>query len=171
MCDHRAGKHISVELFVRTLSPTGARAQQEAVIDRIQQLEAEAVINEFSLTVWGERICPESAAAKRTATGRTVLDRIEEFESWLGRTDIPSESAFETQDIDSAVIDEQYSVVVLPMLCLAVYEDDHLGCVAPWSNAETTHSVVDCLDAVADPTSFDGHPPEERTVDARSRMA
>lgn len=148
---------IAVELCVRSLSPQGASSRQEAVIDHLADLEERGVIETFSLIVWGARFAPGSAAA-RTATGRELERRIEAFERWVAQAEKPDELAFEHREVRSLVSDERREEIVLPVLCLVVYQDEVLRCVSPWSATEMCHSIDDCLEAIVRPGHIDGHP-------------
>lgn len=64
-----------LELYVRSLSPAGARTRQEAVIERLAALAEREVIAGYDVHVWGTGIRPASPAA-RTASGRFVLERL-----------------------------------------------------------------------------------------------
>jgi hypothetical protein len=58
---------LTASLFVRSLSPEGARTEQERVIDRLQALRDRGVLADVSLTIWGSRLRPTSA--RRTEAG------------------------------------------------------------------------------------------------------
>lgn len=154
---HATPGTISVELFVRSLSPRGAQTSLDATVERLHALDRRGTIEGFSLTVWGDRLRRESA--DNTAVGRAVLDRIERFEAWADRHDLSS--CFERRDVRSTITGDRHTDIVLPVLCIAVYENDRLGCVAPWMSADgdRTHTIEDCIDAIADPTAIDAHPP------------
>lgn len=166
--DRRCGERdIVVELYVRSLSPQGAADRQETVIDRLAALEEQGAIEAFSLIVWGPRFAPGSAAA-RTTTGRELGRRIDAFERWVAAAKKPDELAFECREVHSLVTDEKREEVVLPVLCLAVYQGETLRCVSPWRATRTTHSIDDCLDAIVQPGRVDGHP--SITIDEAHRL-
>lgn len=148
---------LTASLFVRSLSPEGARAEQETVVERLHALGERGVLAEFSLTVWGSRLRP--ASARRTEAGREVLETIDRFEAWADRQEPPRSLCFNARDVHSTITGERGTEIVLPMLCLAVSEGDRLRCVAPWREGERVHTVADCLDAITDPTATAAHPP------------
>ena len=150
---------LAASLFVRSLSPEGARAEQEAVIERLRALRDRGVLADLSLTIWGSRLRPTSA--RRTATGREILDTIDRLEAWADRQDPPRSLCLDSRTVRSTITGERETEFVLPLLCLAVSENGRLQCVAPWHEGEAVHSVTDCLDAISDPARIDAHPPTE----------
>jgi hypothetical protein len=146
-------------LFVRSLSPEGARVEQESVIDRLQALRDRGILADVSLTIWGSRLRPTSA--HRTETGGEILDTIDRLEAWADRQEPPRSLCFDSRTVRSTITGEHETELVLPLICLAVSEGDHLRCVAPWREGEVVHTVTDCLDAISDPTAIEAHPPTE----------
>lgn len=155
---------LRVELHVRSLAPRAGHRQQERVIDRLEELESNGQVDEFSIDVWGKQVGLSSAAA-RTDAGRFVLDRVESFREWAAENGCSVESFFETRHVTSQVTDEQYTALVLPSLTLAEYRDGDLSYVAPCSDdgdATTVHDRLDVLDAssstVTSTTEDGAHP-------------
>jgi hypothetical protein len=142
--EHKHQRNCTVELFVRSLAPTGAHPQQEHVIDRIEKLQQEGRIASSSLTVWGNGIAPESMLA-RTETGHAILETVEEFTNWAARNNLSFPSAFGEREITS-LVDERETVIPFPAMCLATREDGELRCVAPCAGEALLHSIHDCLD-------------------------
>lgn len=147
---------LQVELFVRSLSPDGALCSQEAVVDRLADLEASGRIGSFSVRVWGDRL-PRGDAAPRTDAGAYVADRLEEFRTWARRTDRSLEPGFEVREVGATLVDEcePRTVTVPPMMTLAAYRGEDLEVVAPHTadgETVTVEAVLDALDADS-PTS------------------
>lgn len=146
---------IRAEPYVRSLSLDGARARQDALVDRLASLERDGTLDEFSITVWGN--CVPADALGRAGPGRDITDAIETFEAWADRHGLGS--SFSRRVGYSSLTDEHHLEIVLPVFCLAVFEADRLACVAPWTGGERTHTVADCLDAITDPDRIPSHPP------------
>lgn len=135
-------QHMTVELYVRSLTSWAGRPQQEAVINRLERLNATDGIDEFTVHVWGQQV-PLSTT---TDAGQSVLDRVAEFREWAADTGRSLDRAFRTRQVDSEFVDEQYETLVLPMVVLAEYQDDDLRYVAPCSENGEVCTVRDRLD-------------------------
>lgn len=124
-----------LELYVRSLAPGGRRSQYDAVLDRLKTLSAEDVIADYSVYVCGKRI-PADREAMKTPFGVFLYDRIAIIERWAANNDIPLDSLFRRQHIDSTLCGESDPEMVLPTMVLAEYEGPSLRFVAP---CETEH--------------------------------
>jgi hypothetical protein len=145
-------ERVTVDLYVRSLTPRAGNGRQDAVIERLERLADTGQIDEFSLDVWGRQVSLSTAAA-RTDAGRNVLDRVEEFRDWAAETDRSISSFFETRRVSSQVTDESYVALVLPMLTLAEYHDGELAAVAPCTDGDGVCTVPDRLDRLENGTT------------------
>lgn len=139
---------LRVELFVRSLAPSGAHERQQAVVSRLERLVSDGRIDTVSTTVWGRRICPEMAAD--LTVGRSILDRVDRLRTWARRHDASLEPSFD-EHVERSMLDGTHTVVVLPVLCLAVFEGDDLRGVFPCVKDGTPCTVEDGLDLLEDP--------------------
>jgi len=135
-----------LELFVRSLAPTVGREEQERVVRRLQNLDAEDRIEGFDLVICGDCVCPSSETA-RTEPGQRLLGRYEDFEDWATGRDRDL-VGFERRDVESTLAGATGPVtgVIFPRMTLAEYRDGDLAFVAPSSNGVEQTSVVDRLD-------------------------
>ncbi|WP_436927029.1 HTH domain-containing protein [Halosimplex amylolyticum] len=145
-----------IELYVRSLLPDGAHNRQEAVIERLQELDAEDEIEDFSVIVWGKQIARESAGA-RTEEGEYILNRVAEFKQWALSNNVSLESFYQRQTVENDVTDEPYSAMVLPVMGLAEYDGEELRHVAPCTEGEEVHTIMDRLDRLGrgEPTAIE----------------
>lgn len=144
-----------VELFVRTLAPTGAMGRQEAVVERLLALERRGGIAAVELTVWGSAVTLDSSCAS-VGSGVAVARRVRRFRRWARDRDVSLEPALATRTVDSSITGESYERVSLPRLCLAVYEGADLLAVYPHRRGDETRSLGDgiaALEAAADTPS------------------
>ena len=130
---------------MRSLSPRGARLQQERVLDRLERLRRDSCIDSFTVTVWGTGVSPTSAIA-RTEAGQATLETIDELQQWAQQNDLSFPAGFKPRKIVSMLDDERDTFIPFPTMCLAVREGNELQCVAPCVNDMLTHSIRDCLD-------------------------
>lgn len=134
-----------VDLFLRAEPQFGVETQKQAVIDRLTALEREGGIEEFQIYVWGREIRP-TGPLEGTEYQRTVLDKLREFEEWLQQHSASADRLFKRREVDSEIVDETYTVISLPTMCLAIYDDNELSRVYPYYDDEGAHTVRECLD-------------------------
>jgi hypothetical protein len=145
-----------IELYVRSLLPTGAHQRQEAVIERLERLDAEDEIESFSVIVWGKQIARESAGA-RTEEGEYILNRVAEFKQWALSNNVSLESFYQRQTVENESSDEAVNALTLPVMGLAEYEDGELRHVAPCTDGDTVHAITERLDRIerGEPAALD----------------
>ncbi|QLH83094.1 HTH domain-containing protein [Halosimplex pelagicum] len=139
------GTQPRIELYVRSLLPDGAHNRQEAVIDRLERLDAEDEIEGFSVIVWGKQIARDSSGA-RTEEGEYILNRVAEFKQWALSNNVSLESFYQKHDVANDATDEPHSAIVLPVMGLAEYEGEELRHVAPCTAGDEVHTIMDRLD-------------------------
>lgn len=137
---------LNLQLYVRSLSPTGFRDRQERIINRLERLDAIGAIREYAVTVWGDRLAEPDI--ERTETGKRIFDRIESFRNWADTHDKSLAPFFETDHVHSSITEEAYNQIVFPSMTLAEYGADGLRFVTPCTEGETVHMVADHLDAL-----------------------
>jgi hypothetical protein len=145
-----------IELYVRSLSPDGAQNRQEAVIERLQRLEADEEIADFSVIAWGKQIARDSAGA-HTEEGQYILNRVAEFKQWALSENVTLESFYQRQQVENDVTGESYTTLVLPVMGLAEYVDGELRHVAPCTDGDDVHTIMDRLEQLeaGEPTGIE----------------
>lgn len=156
--DARGGR--TVELCLRSDPEFGVEGRKQAAIDALEALVRSGAIDDFEVSVWPAELRP-TGPLEGTEFHRSVLARVREFEHWLSQHDAPPRFTFDRRAVRSSVVDEAYDVVVLPCLCLAVYDDGELVDVSPRRADASVHTVEDCLHDLAD---VDGRVPFEEPV-------
>jgi len=142
----RPAESLTLELYVRSLSPGGFLEQQHGVVERLERLEADDVIDDYSVDVWGRGLADPEAA--RTGVGQWIHDRIGEFREWAEGEGMCLDSFFPVEAVRSDITGEEYTRVRFPTVTLAEYDGDDLRFVSPCSDGETVHTVTDRLDAI-----------------------
>lgn len=138
---------MTLELYVRSLSDSATKAPQEAVLERLSELEREGTVDGYTVHVWGRQICPDTPVAD-TDIGRFVLDRIGAFEDWARCSGLSIGSFFDTYEVRSSITDESYTAITVPSIALAEFHGDELRRVTPHSDGGAVHTVDDHLDAL-----------------------
>lgn len=159
--DHR------LELYVRSLAATPSQTNHEAVITRLDQFVDDAVVDEYTVHIWGKEVAVESPATQ-TATGQCILKRLKQFRHWADRNKLSITSFFDRRDVDSSITGERYTAIVVPTLTLAEFDGDSLRRMAPCTDGKTAYTVFDLLDAIETDQDHDlfpdyrRHPPAKR---------
>ena len=127
------------ELFVRADLPTQSEMRQATVENRLQELQCAGAIDATGTTVWEKRVPVASEGCLEKA-------RHQEFLDWAIEAGATLSPFFDTRLCYSRATGEKRTELVMPALCLAVYEDDELIQVAPFARGGTPHSIEECLD-------------------------
>ena len=131
-----------VELYVRSLAPCGTRNEQDAIVERLLDLERRDVVDDVDLMVWGDAVCLDGASV-RAGAGQRVAERIQDFFCWAEDREVSLEPFFTWSDVDASMSGESFRRVVPPQRCLATYVDDGLEDVYPSSVEGSLRSLED----------------------------
>lgn len=135
---------IRLELYVRTLTPPGARSRQETIVDRLQRFDQDDLVEDVHVHVWGRQIDPTTNAAD-TEQGQFILNRIAEFQQWALANNTTLESFYETREQSSSITGSEHTTLVLPKMGLAEYHGSELQQVAPCTEPDGVYSITDHL--------------------------
>jgi len=95
-------------------------------------------VDEYETTVWDKRVPVDADCPERS--------RYDEFVTWATDAGATLSPFFDTRLCYSWETGEKRTDLVMPALCVAVYEDDELVRVAPFAREGTPRSIEDCLD-------------------------
>jgi len=138
-------QHRTVRLFVRADPELGCENQKQAVLDRLDGLDADDRIDRYEVNVWTKAI-RIAGPLEGTTYYKRVFDHFTAFQQWAIGESVALKSAFNVEKVDCEITDETYRVLSLPCLCLAVYDDDELQGVYPHTDDKTTRTISHCLD-------------------------
>lgn len=127
------------ELFVRADLPKPSERRLTAVERRLQDLQCKGVFDAVETTVWNKRIPVEGSDCPE----RSLYN---EFSAWASEAGACLAPFFDTRECYSFETGQKQTELVLPAICLAVYEDDELVQVAPFARGGSPRSVEECLD-------------------------
>lgn len=149
-----SGETTSVHLFVRSLSPSGARDRPSTIVDRLEKLVDEGHVSEYHVSVWGNEV---DLATSATVDGdsRAILEQVAAFRSWTDERRVTLEG-FQQREV-TTLTGETHSVLTLPVMVLAEYTNGELSQVAPYSDDDRIRTVDDRLAALASSTEYDSH--------------
>jgi hypothetical protein len=134
-------------LHVRETLPYPVRGRRERVADELSALVAAGTLAEFDVVTWDKRIPADGSGDPE------LRDTYLAFETWAEDRGVSLSPFFETRECYSWGTGERGTWMVLPALCLAVYEDGELESVYPHRDGDTYHSVwagIDSLDGTTD---------------------
>ncbi len=138
---------VRAVLRLRTQAPHGLNETQADVIDRLQVLSENGTITELDVDVWGSTMGINQPAGL-DPTG--VQETVSEFEQWADEHDCTLQPAFERRNTESMADEEgrRRETLVLPILCLGVYDGERLEAVYPHVDGEDAVSIHDGVDAL-----------------------
>lgn len=150
-------RELEVGLYVRALAPDGAETVPAAVYQQLRGLEAEGRIDGCEVKVWGKKV-PLDHPASADGYGRDVLDTVDEFESWAMQAGVSLQPGFVRRTHATTPVSEERTELVLPVACLAVYQDGDLACVAPFADGDEVCTVEDCVSRLSDDRAIADRP-------------
>lgn len=118
-----------------------AREPVEACVETLRDCEAEGLIDGFKVQSW-----PEEVAFSPERPERAMIRGVESYREWADRAGVDIEPPFATRTRKSIVTGAEIDILVLPSICLALYDDEgQLVGVYPHSDDEGTYTVEDAI--------------------------
>jgi hypothetical protein len=134
-------------LWLRRGMTAEMRHWQDSVV---AQLETAAARSDVSVDVnrWSRKV-ETSANARRVEGDAAALDAYRRYSLWADRADVSLEPAFQTYWDECTFTDKSCEVILFPVICLALYEEDGLIAVYPHVRDDEVVTVADGLDLIA----------------------
>lgn len=142
---------VAVETYAR---PALLLEPVDAKIETLQALQEEEVVSDLAMHTW-----PSEVAVGDRGLYDEVEDTFRAFERWADANGVSVRPPFSIRTRDSAFTDETRTVLVTPVMSLAIYLDDRLAAVFPHSDGEVHHPVSEAIAALKV-----GEPPIRRPV-------
>ncbi|ELZ89568.1 hypothetical protein C453_00085 [Haloferax elongans ATCC BAA-1513] len=136
-------KHV--KLFLRADAEVGVERTKEAAVEKLAELDAAGRIADYDVHVWGRELRADGPLTN-TGYGGELLGYVKAFKEWAREHDISLEATFKERTIESSFADEQYKVVSLPTICIAVYDGDQVASVYPCHTGGRDCSAVEYLE-------------------------
>lgn len=140
---------IRIELFTRS-GAVGTHDRLLEAIERARGLEADGRVADCRVETWDEQVVRDDGRLDRS---RETVARIEAFESWADEHGCSLYPFFEERTRGSLAGDGERTVLVLPVMCLAIYAGESLRELFPRVAGEVSHTVAEGLAAL----ETDGH--------------
>lgn len=129
---------VRVSFRVRSVMPMERVDAYEQVL---RACETAGHIDGYKLQGW-----PPEVAVAPGGPERALIRGYDSYREWADRAGVRLEPAFTTRTRSSIVTGDEIEVLVLPALCLALYDDaGALVGVYPHTDAEGTYTVADAL--------------------------
>ncbi|WP_424004526.1 HTH domain-containing protein [Haloarcula salina] len=130
-------------LFVRSELPTPSRKRCTAIEREVESLVCQGVIDGVETVEWQKRV-----PLRGDNSGEREL--YNEFAAWAREAGVALAPFFDTRLCYSTTTGERRRELVLPVVCLALYENGDLVRVAPFADGGRAESVEECIAAIAD---------------------
>jgi ERCC4-type nuclease len=147
-------KQRTVKLFIRADPELGCERRKQAVVERLVELDDADQIREYDVNIWTKQI-RISGPLEGTSYYQRVFDHFTSFQQWAKAESVSLQSAFKIQSLDCEITDENYGVLSLPCVCVAVYEEDELSGVYPLVDDGTVRTVGSCLETLEETSQLE----------------
>lgn len=138
---------IRVEVFLRTRTPPGIIERLRDIVARARRLEATDTVTDVTVTTWA----PVRPALEDLGDGdgpSSVSMTVNAFRSWADSEGYSLRPAFARRETSSLLEERPTTEIRVPIVSVAVYEDDTLRCVTPCADGDRTYTVSECLEAL-----------------------
>lgn len=138
-----------------------ADRRQDAIVTEARELASAGLVDDIDLI----EVSRTPAVSSDGPQDRRAVAAFETFSNWADDHDTRIHPAFGTRVCYSWETGRQYTALVVPVVALAVYDDDELVAVYP-HGTDPHESVFDGLRAVATRDLPDANPPDQSPVPA-----
>ena len=137
--------HRHVELYLRDDTRGLAGRRQDAVREQVREVAETPAVERVAVYEWPRTIAVDGPGPT-DERAHSVFNR---FSQWARDHDARLHPAFTTRTCTTPDTGDRYTALVLPVMALAVYEDDTLAAVYPHATDAAQRTVFDGLDALA----------------------
>lgn len=128
---------VTIDCYVRAQA---AGIFVNDVIDTVRSYEEAGLLSECAVEFW-----PNEIRLLDDTAGTDVRAQYREFQAWADSEGVSLEPAFTRRKRTTLVSDDAESVLVLPVLCLAIRVNGELVRVAPHATESGSYTVTDAL--------------------------
>jgi hypothetical protein len=137
MTQQLAPEDITVVCHIR---PSLVLDPVDAKIETLQSCEGQDEIDSLLVRSW-----PAEVSLGDGGPYHEVVERFERFEEWADRHGVDIRPPFRIRTSTSIASDKRTETLLTPGICLALYHQDHLHCVVPHTDGETTYTVSETI--------------------------
>lgn len=150
-------ERIRAELYLRKRASSEIVQQLRKTVTGVRRLETDGIAD-VEIKTWAT---VNPALEELSDSGPSVSLTVKSFQTWADREGYTLRPAFTRRETTSLISSRPAVEIQVPIVCLVVYEDDELRCVAPCSDGDRMYSVEKCLTALeaglTDPFAFQEH--------------
>jgi hypothetical protein len=138
--DTNGTPHSRIELRIRHAVQPPVQERIREIQDSLQTLVDRSPPAELSVEIWGTHIdlAPSAVTSDH-------LDTYVTFAEWAATNGYELGPAFRVHRPTSLVSNEDYPVVTVPLVTIAVFDDDELEAVYPHTDDGAVRTVADAL--------------------------
>lgn len=125
-------------LYARGDLPGPATDRRNTVAHELADIAASGSLDVFDVVHWAKRVPAEGQPAQERSLAA-------EFRTWADEEGVQLAPCFDTRRCYGQQTGEKREELVMPVLCLAVYEGEALVEVAPHAEDGEIVTVADCL--------------------------
>lgn len=126
-------------LFTRENLPGPASERRNAVAAQLAAVANSGALDAFDVVQWAKRVPVEGPQDREQTLA-------EEFRAWADDDGVHLAPCFDTRECYAEASGAKRTELVMPVLCLAVYEDGELVEVTPHATDDGVVTVADCLE-------------------------
>jgi len=131
-------------LFVRSDLPVPSQKRCTEIERELQELVCHSVLDDVETVEWNKRVPLQGSG------NGTERDLYNEFSEWAREAGVCLAPFFDTRLCYSTTTGRRRQELVMPAVCLAIYEGDDLVQVAPFADAGRAESVEECIAELAE---------------------
>ncbi len=131
---------VAVEAYTR---PALLLDPVDAKIETLRDLAADGAVDEFAVHSW-----PGEVSVSDYGLYDDVVETFREFEDWADENDVHIRPPFSIRARESRFTGETTTVLVTPVVSVAVYLNDRLAAVYPHSDGDVHHPVSEAIAAL-----------------------
>jgi hypothetical protein len=152
-----------VECWMRKSVSTPIRRRQMSVEEQLKAQVTNGILDSVTVRTWDRAVYQPAEGQEK----RTVDEKVIEFEQWAVEHGYDLQPGFtQRQHSRSEAIEEGLlTEILLPILCIAVYNGPRLRVIAPFSDTTQNYTVCDLLAALEKGEGF-LRPPFSKTVES-----
>lgn len=130
--DQRATKSrqqsFVIEIYFRSVSRPNAHEYQEGLLERVRELDRQDVVDEFGVTLVGEKIC-SCESCRKIEKVQERLEEIEQWREWAASNGVTL--SIDEKSVRSSVMGREYEFIVLPTATLVARVGQSIQAVLP----------------------------------------
>jgi hypothetical protein len=131
---------LRATLKLRSFPPHGITDVQHRTLARLHRLANAGTLAVIDVDLWGSHAVADSMTDHEN---EGMLEAVSDFERWAEEHGYTLAPAFSCRECGSMLDDETREVTVVPLVTLAVYEEDRLRAVYPHAEDGRVRTVDD----------------------------